>query len=265
MTKLIKAGSGKIKKKLKTVKSVSKKNDCDTLNDMIHNTEPKSKLEQGFVSPFWQKVEYENDLKIIRDKGAINHDPFYTLSSKFVMTNKLDSFIQMYNLFENLFSGCRFRQMQTYGPGHDELILTDIPKLPEVEMAYLFIPNVHTIWNNGVIARVNTEYTYEGAPKSYNLNLIFKENHGEFKYGLIVPLFRDNSRFEIFSENKFSEQQKSVIDRAFNHIIMQEYYFDRTIEWYRDGYFSEKSLRAGIIQVVKTYGNMKKLIKDVMK
>ncbi len=199
MTELIKAGSGKkkkrMKKKIKIVGSGIIR--LEDFNHIIKNEAEKL----GFIDVFHNGYEISKRARIIKDEGVVRQDDFFEEVMYFMgmQKNKLNLIkkdVRFFNLSElaDLMSFSYKTNTQIEHKKLRKYLFTDLDNYPEIELIELNIPHVtkRTLKSR---MKGGLEWTY-----SRNIHSVFKEKYPVENFTMQI----------IFNQNKLTLYQKSI-------------------------------------------------------
>ncbi len=254
MDELIEAGSGKIKKRMKSVGAKAHKPqlragfyepwlDFELMQTGIINKKRMYK----YIDNLYKSITAQGILLPNPERGYIANDPFL----KMMRLNK-DTF-DLGRLCDKLFYKGRCLKHK-----QDQLTcyyVYAIPGMSRVALAVLTIPTFDKMagWMDSDAEK--SEYIHE----TINLNLILKEDHkARERRILLVPFFKDDQRIAYIRHKQDWGHVKLLMNQSVGHVFVANIHKEKEIKInYHDGYLYEKAFINGVWNLANEIPNKK--------
>ncbi len=255
MSELIDAGSGKKKKRLKSVRDDLKRNGMEQVLEGSNKiTDIKPVKELGWVSPYWHKHRIDADLERLKKKSLKKNKVKFIKPLKGTFGDLMKGYINLDKVVYDLFNGSNYIVNKKIKQEHSIHIFSEIPQLPEVEIAYLFQDRVYfekSTWKLGLPVKPG-KLKYRADPAAYNLNVILKPGKYPYRIGISIPLIKDISFFNKFAtEEKIPKQAVGLLSKAYAHTIIQQFFETEVVERYGNGFYSANGIKNGILAQIR--------------
>ncbi len=254
---MIEAGSGKIKKHIKPIKSLFPREDYSKL---FTRYVKKDEDWRGLINPYYNKKKLENyeaqvfiNYKIL--KKEIRHDPFFRIPAR-------HGAVQTKEVVENLFRGCKYLCYEDEGDITRHLFM-DIPAFDNIEIAILSTPKRKHYRVEYTSHSVASYYAHTFNSGELTLDILLKEKRLKLRRSIIVPLDkkedpRKHKLIEILPERVIPKYNQSyatiLVVKHIRHLPIHAQNFN----YFFNAYFSPKSLEQGLRKAIKKNGGRMK-------
>ena len=263
--KIQKAGSGKRKKRLKSVTAgLDKETASNNLLSIKYDTSEnypdqfyyalgtsKIRFERGIFNPF---KDYFKHLAFERKYKAADISPRSPMGFFYHYLDRDDSFFPLDIIVCKLFEGAKCYVYSTKKYSYN--IITKIPKYPQIDRAILTHP-VYKLPNDNLLGKLRgnlDDYFKVGInPAKINLNIIFKNTSKRNIFSLYIPMTSKDPRLQYWKKS-VSKKIKSLMDCAIGHVFVIHNKKESFNMYYRDGYMSERTFESGLKTAITLFG-----------
>jgi len=257
------AGSGKRKKKLKTLKSVMAKKDLIKLLDKPVFIK-KDTQENSFISPVSDWKLYDDLLYQLKKNGKyFNNKRDNPLISFDYMSWQLPNFRRIDELVVDLFSSGRYLEFTE--EIISEIYYSNVPEYPNLKLAKFTYLNDSGLLGiasrNQVTSLPELDFVASKVYKRYfskfGLNMLFQDHKNGPYFGLLIPIVTDKERIYEFSrDEKISRPLKTQIKQLYSYmnLIIFDRQSHKSSMMFHDGYYTYPTLERALTGIVNSWG-----------